>query len=796
MGNAEKNERALCLVLEHVFTGIASRACCDHGKSASQRENKGGSSMLYQDASKTPRERAEDLLSRLTLREKVGQLNQRLYGFSAYTREGEDISLSQEFTEEVERYSGLGVLYGLYRADPWSQRDYSNGLYGKYMKRAYNLAQKYVVEHSRFGIPMLLSTECPHGHQALDGYLLPVNLGVGAAWNPSLTEEAYRVCGKQLKDLGVHYALISMLDVLRDPRWGRSEECYGEDPFLAASLARSAVKGCQEEGVPVVAKHFCAQGEGTGGVNASAARIGSRELREIHLPAMKACCEEGVAGVMAAYNEIDGMYCHGNKELLQDVLRGELGFTGAVMADGCAIDRLDNLTDSPVASGAMALDAGVDISLWDNGFSHLEEAVEQGLVSEAQVDRAALRVLELKFQLGLFENPYLSEDEPLSFPVEEYPQSLELARQGAVLLKNQGILPLRPQGKRIAVIGPNADDLYHQLGDYSPAMAQGAGATLLKGLRELLGEDSVRYAQGCPICGQEGAAIEEAVALARESDLVILAVGGSSSRFAGASFDINGAAETDGAIMMDCGEGIDCSTLRLPGLQDQLCQAVLETGKPVVAVVIGGRPYAIPELCEAAQGVIYSFYPGPWGGRALAEILLGKVSPSGRLPASLPRSVGQLPCYYNPKSSYRPTHYCDQEDGALYPFGYGLSYTEFAIEDVRFPEEVSLKELEAGARVKVRFVLKNLGDMDAWAVPQLFIHDVQASTVRRVRELKAFDKVFLKSGQGEEWELSLGAAELSLWDPAMRFVVEPGDFALSLEEGGKVYATGTLTVTP
>ncbi len=753
--------------------------------------------MLFQDVSKSPRERAEDLLSRLTLREKVGQINQRLYGFSAYTRQGDEITLSPEFQEEVERYGGLGVLYGLYRADPWSQRDYSNGLYGKYMKKAYNLAQRYVMEHSRFGIPMLMSTECPHGHQALGGYLLPVNLGVGAAWNPDLTEEAYRVCGKQLKEIGVHYALISMLDILRDPRWGRSEECYGEDPFLAASLAGKAVKGCQEEGVPVVAKHFCAQGEGTGGVNASAARIGPRELREIHLPAMKACCEEDVAGVMAAYNEIDGMYCHGNKELLQDILRGELGFKGAVMADGCAIDRLDNLTGSSVASGAMALEAGVDIGLWDKAFSHLEEAVKQGLVSEKEVDRAALRVLELKFQLGLFEEPYLSEEEePMKFPVEQYPQSLELARQGAVLLKNQGILPLKASGKRIAVIGPNADNLYHQLGDYTPAMREGSGVTLLQGLRALLGEEQVRYVQGCPVCGQDSSEIEEAVKLAQDSDLVILAVGGSSSRFAGAKFDINGAAETDGGVMMDCGEGIDCSTLRLPGLQDQLCEAVLGTGTPVVAVVIAGRPYAIPELCAGAQGVLYSFYPGPWGGQALAEILLGKIAPSGRLPASLPRSVGQLPCYYNHKSSYRPMHYCDGEDNALYPFGYGLSYTEFSLEQVQFPQAVTVEQLQSGETVEVRFALKNVGDQDAWAVPQLFIRDLQASTVRRVRELKAFDKVFLKAGEEKACCLSLGMSELGLWDPHMRFVVEPGDFSLSLEEGGRVYSTGTLTVLP
>lgn len=745
---------------------------------------------LYKDPSKTPRERAEDLLSRLNLKEKVGQVNQRLLGFRSYERKGEEIVLSQYFLDEVEKCGGLGVLYGLYRADPWSQRDFETGLYGKNMKKAYNMVQKYVIEHSRFGIPVLMSTECPHGHQALDGYLLPVNLAVGATWNPDLLERAYRVCGTQLKELGVHYSLMSMLDVLRDPRWGRSEECYSEDPYLAASLARRAVKGCQEAGVPVVAKHFCAQGETTGGVNASAARIGGRELREIHLPAMKACCEEHVAGVMAAYNEIDGVFCHGNKELLQDVLRGELGFTGAVMADGTAIDRLDKLTGDSAASAAMALDAGVGISLWDRAFSCLEEAVERGLVSEDTLDQAVLRVLELKFSLGLFETPYLEEGEPKTFSYEEFPESLELARESAVLLKNDGILPLKKEkGKRVAVIGPNADNLYNQLGDYTPAQREGAGVTVLQGLREALGEENVRYAPGCAVCGEDRSGISDAVKAAGESDLVVLVLGGSSSRFAGARFDINGAAIMDGPVQMDCGEGVDVTDLSLPGVQKELAQAVFQTGKPVVTVIVAGRPYAISEICEGSRAVLYAFYPGPVGGTALAELLLGKLSPSGRLPASLPRNTGTVPCYYNYKSSYNPAGPL-----SLFPFGFGLSYTRFEMSGVQFPETASKAELEQGKRAEIAFTLKNTGNMDAWAVPQLYVHDMQASTTRRVKELKAYDRVFLKAGEEKRCVLTLGVKELSLWDREMNFTLEPGDFKLFLEEGGAVCAEGVFTV--
>ncbi len=745
---------------------------------------------ICENARKNPRERAEDLLSRMTLREKVGQLNQRLYGFAAYERHGEEIALSESFQREVERWGGLGVLYGLYRADPWSKKDFETGLYGKYMKKAYNLAQKYVMEHSRFHVPMLMSSECPHGHQALDGYLLPVNLAVGAALSPELTERAYRVCGAQLKELGVDLALISMLDILRDPRWGRSEECYGEDPYLAAALAKAAVTGCQSEGVAVVAKHFCAQGETTGGVNASAARIGERELREIHLPGMRACCEAGVQGVMAAYNEIDGVYCHANGKLLRDVLREEMGFSGVVMADGVAIDMLTALTGDLVASGALARKAGVDIGLWDRSFGCLEEAVERGLISESLVDEAALRVLEIKFARGLFEHPYLDEEEPRRFTYEKNPESLELARQSPVLLKNDGLLPLKLcKGGKVAVIGPNANNCYDQLGDYTPPQRPESCVTLLEGLKRELGEGRVSYAAGCTVCGGERENIPAAVKLARESDIVVLSLGGSSNRFAGARFDINGAAVPDGPTQMDCGEGVDSPTLALPGVQEELAEAVFATGKPVALVIQAGRPYAVGSLVERSNGALYAFYPGPQGGRALAELLTGKISPSGRLPASLPRDAAHLPCYYNHKSSYAP-----KEESAAFPFGFGLSYTSFRLRSIRFPKAVTRKELESGKRAEVSFTLENAGKMDSYAVPMLFIRRKQGSTVGRVKELKGFCKELLRAGEKKKCVLSLGKEELSLWDADMRFTAEPGEISLFLEEGGVRYGEGVLKV--
>ncbi len=744
-------------------------------------------------------ERARDLLARLTVREKVGQLNQRLYGFACYERHGNRITLTKPFIEEVGRWGGLGVLYGLYRADPWSKRDFETGITEEMAARAYNTVQRYVVEHSRFGIPVLMSSECPHGHQALGGYLLPVNLAMGAAFNKGLVEEAFAVCGGQLAQAGVDLALISMLDVLRDPRWGRSEECYGEDSFLCAQLAAAAVRGCQSRNVGVVAKHFCAQGEGTGGVNASAARIGERELREIHLPPAAACCVENVVGVMAAYNEIDGLPCHANRHLLEEILRGELGFHGVVMADGTAVDRLGALTGDDMLSGALALNSGVDVSLWDEGFTRLEEAVEKGLVTEKRLDEAVFRVLLLKFERGLFEKPYLPE--PIcveSYTAERFPQSLELARQSLVLLKNEGgILPLK-KGKiaSIAVIGPNADDLYNQLGDYSPPMNPADGVTLLEGIRAQANGADVRYEQGCGIRSGDGAGIARAAELAARSDIVVLALGGSSSRFGGASFDKNGAViARNASLQMDCGEGVDCADLSLCGLQQKLAQAVFACGKPVITVLIQGRPYAVEEIAEKTDALICAFYPGPMGGRALAELIFGKTPPSGRLPVSIPRSAAQLPVYYDYKMSYDAMRYHNEKNTPLYPFGYGLSYTRMEYGDFRLTHtEIATDALARGQAVSLALTVRNAGKIDGYAVPMLYIRGAEAGIVRRAKELKAFEKVFVKAGEKKAVRLSLTARELSVWNREMRFAAEQGRMELTLCDGDQTVWRGELKI--
>lgn len=717
----------------------------------------------YQDAALSPRERAEDLLEKMTLKEKVGQLNQRLYGFRIYERDGENVTFTEEFREEVEKMGGLGVLYGFYRADPWADKDENTGITIGLSGKAYNALQKYVLDHSRLGIPVMMSSECPHGHQALGGGLLPVNLAAGATFDPEALKEGYEACGRQLKSGHVELALMSALDVLRDPRWGRSEECYSEDPYLSSRMAAAAVTGMQSEGVSCVAKHFCGQGETTGGVNASAARIGEQELREIHFPAMQACCDAGVDGVMAAYNEIDGVYCHGNPWLLRDVLREEMGFQGIVMADGLAVDFLKNTEGDTLHAGTTALKAGVDVGLWDESFSRLGEAVEKGLVDEKLLDEAVLRVLELKFKRGLFEHPYMEENMLEAEEAGINAASLKLARESAVLLKNERqVLPLKDHYKKIALIGYHAADRYAMLGDYTPPMPESSCVTVLSGMKNEAPEGvSVEYAMGSGFNQADGAELEKALKLAKESDVIVVAAGGSSSRFGGAVFDENGAVSKEsGSLSMDCGEGMDSAMCHIPAAQEELILELSKLGKPLVVLLIAGRPYCIEEIEKASDAVLYSFYPGPMGGKALADLVYGNCCPSGRLPASLPRHVGQLPVYYNSRSSSTAA-YRDMESLPLHTFGEGLSYTGFSISDVRTAfVETEEKHLDGDSGIRVSFRIKNTGDQEGTAVPLLFSRRLQGSPVPRVKELKAFTRVELKAGEEKEVSLTVKRSAL------------------------------------
>ncbi|SOR78347.1 Periplasmic beta-glucosidase precursor [Streptomyces chartreusis NRRL 3882] len=705
---------------------------------------------LYRDPTAPVDVRVRDLLSRMTLREKAGQLNQRMYGWDAYRRTPDGgFELTDALYAETERFAGLGALYGLLRADAWSGVGHATGSGAEDGAELAHLVQRHVVERSRLGIPALFVEEVPHGHMALDGTVLPVNLAVGATWDPGLYERAAAHAAAELRARGGHVALVSALDIARDPRWGRTEECFGEDPYLAARLTEALVRGMQgapaeyvpADKAPVVLKHFAGQGATVGGRNSAESELGLRELHEIHLPAARAGVRAGAAAVMAAYNEVDGLPCSGNRALLHELLRERWGFQGLVMADGLAVDRLARITGDKVSAGALALNSGVDLSLWDEGFTHLETAVERGLVSEAALDEAVARVLRLKFRLGLFEDPYRTC--PLPPPAVGRHVSTAVARAAVTLLRNDdGVLPLSTATvSRIAVLGPHADTVAHQLGDYTAPQRPGTGTSVLDGLRGLApaGID-IRHARGCALTGGDLSGIPEAIAQAAACDVAVLVLGGSSARSAGTEFDANGAART-AVSEMTCGEGVDLAGLRLGDAQYALLEAVVATGTPTAVVLIQGRPHVVP---DTAATLLTAFYPGPWGGAAIAEVLLGLAEPVGRLPVSVPRSAAQLPVYYNHKDT-EYGGYVDDRAEPSYSFGHGLSYTSFAYG----PPRLSGHGVEAD--------ITNTGRRPGRSVAQLYLRRLRTPVWPRTLELHGFRAVDLAPGETRTVTFPLGA---------------------------------------
>lgn len=726
---------------------------------------------LYRDPATPLGTRVQDLLARMTLREKVGQLNQRMYGWDAYRRTPDGAyELTDALYAETERFAGLGALYGLQRADAWSGVDHGNGPGAEDAAALAELVQRHVVERSRLGIPALFVEEVPHGLMALDGTVLPVNLAVGATWDPALYERAAAHAAAELRARGGHVALVSALDIARDPRWGRTEECFGEDPYLAARLTEALVRGMQgarsgggeygrdgsdgdgsgggvsgrdayfaADKAPVVLKHFAGQGATVGGRNSAESELGWRELREIHLPAALAGVRAGAAAVMAAYNEVDGMPCSGNRALLTELLRDDWEFDGLVMADGLAVDRLARITGDKVSAGALALNSGVDLSLWDEGFTHLEEAVERGLVKEAVLDAAVARVLRLKFRLGLFDRQHTATTPPTGGAEI----SKELARAAVTLLDNKGVLPISSSVSRIAVLGPQAATTAHQLGDYTAPQAPGTGSSVLDGLRRLapLGVD-IRYARGCALTGADLSGIPEAVAAAAASDLAVLVLGGSSARTPDTEFDANGAA-LKAVSEMTCGEGVDLADLRLGPAQYRLLDAIVATGTPTAVVLIQGRPHVMPDTAVGA--VLTAWYPGPWGGEAIAEVLLGLAEPIGRLPVSVPRSAAQLPVYYNHKDT-EYGGYVDESAEPLHTFGHGLSYTSFAYGTPRFADGI------------VTVDVTNTGARPGRSVVQVYLRRMVTSTWPRTLELCAFEGVDLAPGERRTVTLQLAEA--------------------------------------
>ncbi|MFE9808804.1 glycoside hydrolase family 3 N-terminal domain-containing protein [Streptomyces sp. NPDC005548] len=769
-------------------------------------------SPLYRDPSAPVAERVRDLLGRMTLPEKIGQVNQRLYGWQAYERTPDGHRLTDTFRDEVSAFGGMGALYGLQRADPWSGVGFEDGLDAHDGARMAQAVQRHAREDTRLGIPVLLVEEMPHGHQALDGTVLPVNLAVGATWDPPLYAQAVAGAATELRARGAHLALVSALDVVRDPRWGRTEECFTEDPYLAARMTEALVEGARSSGVGVVLKHFAGQGASVGGRNSAATELGTRELHEIHLAAARAGVSAGAAGVMAAYNEFDGVPCVANRYLLTEVLRERWGFEGIVMADGGAIDRLVRLTGDPVAAGARALDAGCDLSLWDASFARLAEAVGRGLVAEERLDAAVTRVLALKFRLGLFEDePAASVDSggvpagnalkgrfrkgssggpddlaagqgDVAGPVDLAGLGERIARASVTLLVHEGdVLPLSSGTSRIAVLGPNADAVAPLLGDYTAPQRPGTGVSILQGIRAAAGPGTeVTYAEGCALVGDDVSEVASAASLAAAAEVAVLVLGGSSARSGDTVFASNGAALAGSGPPsgMTCGEGVDLADLSLPAGQRALLDAVSATGTPVVVVLVQGRPHAVPAPRSGAWALLSAWYPGPRGGRAVADVLFGNAEPRGRLPVSVPRSAAHLPVFYNAKD-HRYRGYVDQSAEARHVFGHGLSYTTV---EYGMPR-LSRNRVTAGApRLVCRVTVRNTGARTAHETVQLYVRRLSGGTAwPRIRELRGFVGLDIAPGTEADAVFDIGPDTLASVGRNHERVVEAG--AVALETG-------------
>lgn len=722
------------------------------------------------------KDKIDCLISQMTIEEKCGQLSCPI-GFDFYGKDGDSLWLSEGFLGMMDTMP-IGSCWAVLRADPWSRKTVETGLKPKESARLLNLMQRHAVEHTRLGIPLLFCEETPHGHMAVGTTVFPTGIGQASTWNPALLEQMGEVMGREVRLQGAQVGYGPVLDIARDPRWSRVEETMGEDQYLAGTLGAAVVKGMQKN-VCATLKHLAAYGIPQGGHNAATAEVGPNRLMSDYLSSFeKAIVEGGAKTVMTSYNTIDGVPCSANPWLLQEVLRNSWDFKGVVFSDLNAVNAIyatQHVAADPAEAAALALKAGVDIDL--GGYNYggfLKEALQRGLVTEADIDRAVRHVLQLKYDLGLFDNPYV--DEALAEVEVGTKENAQLAKQvameSAILLKNDGILPFGNYINKVAVIGPNADNMYNQLGDYTAPQDPDRIVTMLEGIRDK-GRAEVTYTKGCAIRDEADADIEEAVRIAQKADVVVLVMGGSSARDFKTSYEDTGAAIVDDHVSdMDCGEGYDRSTLKLLGKQEELMQCIYATGKPVVTVYIQGRPLDMNLANEKSNALLTLWYPGMEGGSALADILWGDYNPAGRLPISVPRSVGQIPVYY---SQPQTGDYVEESAKPLFPFGYGLSYTQFEYNDLRV-ETVSRMDTIC----KVSCSVKNVSPYDGDEVVQLYVRDEVASVAPASKLLKGFQRVHINIGETKQVTFYLTERDLSVYSFEKGWHFEEGEFTLMI----------------
>jgi beta-glucosidase len=745
-------------------------------------------------------QRVADLLSRMTLEEKVAQLTSGM-DRTVLAADPKSALVDAKGSFQPERAAVL-MKNGI------GQISRPSGMRGPRQNAEFaNTIQKWLKENTRLGIPVVFHEECLHGHAANKGTSFPQAIALASTWDPSIVEEVFSATAEEVRTRGSQQCLTPVLDLARDPRWGRTEETYGEDPYLGSRIGVAAVKGFQGTGplidkshVIATAKHFAVHGQPEGGANTSPGNYSERIIREYFLKPFEAAVREGgIQSVMASYNEIDGIPSHGNKFLLDNILRQEWGFNGVVVSDYFGIRQLrskHHVVATNEEAAMLALESGVDVELpYTETNNLLLDSVKQGKISEAYVDRAVARILRSKFITGLFDDPYADPDlaEKITNSSDHQQLALRAAHKAIILLKNDGnLLPLnRANYKRIAVIGPNAAEVH--LGGYSGM--PGRGVSILQGIKDKVDTSAeILYSVGCKITetgsGNEtmptfedklnlgnsvlnAKRIQEAVAIAGKSDLIILALGGNEQTSREAWENHLG----------------DRSSLDLPGNQDDLVKAMVALKKPIVVFLIHGRPNSINYIAENVPAILDGWYLGQETGTAVADVLFGDFNPGGKLPVSVPRSVGQLPVYYNQKPSAR-LQYVDLTSLPLYPFGWGLSYSTFKYGTV----SVSPDSIGSEGKTKITVDVTNTSTMRGDEVVQLYIRDEVSSVTRPVKELKGFRRITLDPGKTQKVEFALGPDELSFLNRDMHRVVEPGVFKIMVGGNSVDLVEATLTV--
>ena len=714
------------------------------------------------------------LIDSMSFTQKVGQLNQRLFGWKSVERNAAGrLVASDELKQEIDRWGGLGALYGLLRADPWSGQHWGNGIRPEERPEAVAVVQQTVLERGAHGIGVLLSEEAPHGHQALGGAVLPTNLGLGATFDSQGVQEAEAAVAAELAASGIHIALVSGLDIARDPRWGRCEECFGEDPLMASRMCEAIVTGMQGEhrskvgrgGVAVVLKHLAAQGEAVGGRNGQSAVLGPHDLHEIHLPPVAAGVRAGALGFMAAYNDIDSVPCCANPWLLEDYLRDQLGFDGIVMADGLAVDRLEDMAGSIPAAGRAALLAGVDVSLWDEGFARLEEYVDDEQVAAA-VDTALRRVLELKAMFGLLPEDG-ADTAAIAMPdadaiaqatADGREQAKRMAREAITLINDgrsavtldsiRGVLTDAQAGP-VIVAGPFADDFGCFLGDYTAPLPADEQSSIYRQLVARLGKDRVCLAAKPSDVSSDRWASAAAV---------VFVCGSTSERSYDSEFDDNGAAKAVAEYGATCGEGVDLSDIRLPWHQDEMLDEVVAlTTAPVVSVVVCGRAHVLTHVIGQSAVTIWVGYAGQYGPQAVADVLIDGAGLPGRLPVTLPAHPAAIPVRYNDRQSAAHV-YKDAAEPVLREFGYGAG----SLAGVTFSGMHA--DAESRANEVLVQVTAHAGDHKTAGSVNLFAH---VSGGRRIPRLAVLvDSVALTLEAGESHAVSFSVPFERLMDEA------------------------------